>query len=280
MKTLQSSLPTKANRRFFLTAASSFTLSLLFASCSNGQTAEQKQVIKVGVTWTIAEDVLKYVRDNLARQAGLEVQIVNLNDWVLPNTSLRDGAIDANFFEHRVFMEKAAKELNIPLVALNPVFKVSLGLFSKNLKSLDEIPQNATVTIANDDINRDQGLRLLEANGLIKLKPDVGEFATVRDIIENPKNLQIKEVEGVQTVRSINDVDFISSTADTVAQAGIKPNLLGKEEDLGDKYALALVTLRDKENDQKIQTLNKLMNDPKLKDFINQKYQGRVKPVF
>lgn len=268
----------KIDRRFFLTAASAFAASTLFASCSQGQA--QNETIKVGVTWTIAEDILKYVRDHLAAPAGLKVDIVVLNDWILPNTSLRDGAIDANFFQHKVYMNKAAKELNIPLVALNTVFKVSLGLFSKNLSSIDQIPQNATAVIANDDINRNQGLRLLEANGLIKIKSNAGEFATVRDITDNPKNLQIKEVEGVQTVRSINDADFIVSTADTVAQAGIKPLLLGKEENLGDRYALALVTLKGQENEPKIQKLNQLMNDPKLRDFINQKYQGRVQPVF
>ncbi|MEH1799255.1 MAG: MetQ/NlpA family ABC transporter substrate-binding protein [Nostoc sp.] len=279
-------------RRFFLTALGSLTSSFIFASCSqkspqsstnNTQTIsqkEQKEVIKVGVTGILSQDILKFVNNNIAAKEGLEIQVVTFNDWIQPNTALRDKVIDANFFQHRPFMNNASKELNLNLVALNTVYLNTLGLFSKNFKSVSEIPQNATVTIANDVINNDRGLRLLATNGLIKLKENPKKFVTQRDIAANPKNLQIKEVEGVQVVRAINDVDFIVSSAQTVALAGIEPNSMGEETAKDKKYALALVTLQGRENEPKIQKLNKLLVHPNVKDFINKEYKGRIIPVF
>ncbi|BAY21478.1 putative lipoprotein [Calothrix sp. NIES-2100] len=274
----------KTSRRFFLTAGSAFTTSLLFAGCSriSGTVAkaEEEETIKIGVTGIVSEDILKFINKNLAPQEKLKIEVVKFNDWIQPNTALRDKVIDANFFQHKPFMNNAAKELKINLVPLNTIYLNTLGLFSKNLKSMNEIPQNATVTIANDVINNDRGLRLLAANGLIKLKDNIGEFVTQRDIAANPKSLKIKEVEGVQVVRAINDVDFIVSSAQTVALAGIEPNSMGSETAKDKKYALALVTLQGRENEQKIQKLNNLLVNPQVRDFINKEYKGRLIPVF
>ncbi|MBD2731214.1 NLPA lipoprotein [Nostoc sp. FACHB-892] len=278
-------------RRFLLTALGSLTVSSIFASCSQQSTQnftntqiisqkEQKEVIKVGVTGILSQDILKFVNNNIAAKEGLEIQVVTFNDWIQPNTALRDKVIDANFFQHRPFMNNASKELNLNLVALNTVYLNTLGLFSKKFKSVSEIPQNATVTVANDVINNDRGLRLLATNGLIKLKENTKQFVTQRDIAANPKNLKIKEVEGVQVVRAINDVDFIVSSAQTVALAGIEPNSMGEETAKDKKYALALVTLQGRENEPKIQKLNKLLIHPDVKNFIDKEYKGRIIPVF
>jgi D-methionine transport system substrate-binding protein len=280
---------TQIGRRFVLTAGGAFFASLFFASCgqkqseltsNTAQASNQTDVIKVGVTGIVSEDILKFVNKNFAPQEKLKIEVVKFNDWIQPNTALRDKVIDANFFQHKPFMNNAIKELKINLVALNTVYLNTLGLFSKRLKSVNEIPQNASVTVANDVINNDRGLRLLAANGLIKLKENSKEFVTQKDIAENPKNLKIKEVEGVQVVRSINDVDFIVSTSQTVALAGIEPNSMGQETAKDTKYALALVTLQGRENEAKIQKLNKLLIHPQVRDFINKEYKGRLIPVF
>ncbi|MDM9384067.1 MetQ/NlpA family ABC transporter substrate-binding protein [Chlorogloeopsis sp. ULAP01] len=275
---------TKTGRRFVLTSGSILIASIIFAGCSriSGTVSPNSQddIIKVGVTGIVSEDILKFINNNLASQENLKIEIVKFNDWIQPNTALRDKLIDANFFQHKPFMNNAIQETKINLLALNPIYLNTLGLFSKQFKSVNEIPQNATVTIANDVINNNRGLRLLTANGLIQLKENAGEFVTQRDIAANPRNLQIKEVEGVQVVRAINDVDFIVSTAQTVALAGIEPNSMGAETAKDKKYALALVTLQGRENEAKIQKLNKLLVHPQVKDFINQEYKGRILPVF
>jgi D-methionine transport system substrate-binding protein len=275
---------TKTGRRVVLTAGSVFTASIVFAGCSpllgTSSTTKREDLIKVGVTGIVSEDILNFVNKNLLSQEKLKIEVVKFNDWIQPNVALKEKFIDANFFQHKPFMNNAIKELKINLVALNTIYLNTLGLFSKKLKSVNEVPQNATVTIANDVINNDRGLRLLAANNLIKLKENAREFVTQRDIAANPRNLKIKEVEGVQVVRAINDVDFIVSSAQTVALAGIEPHSMGQETAKDKKYALALVTLQGRENEAKIQKLNQLLVHPSVKDFIKKEYKGRLVPVW
>lgn len=279
----------KMNRKFFITAAASFTASIIFASCTTSQrlspsatapSTEQKAVIKVGVWAVISEDILKFVKDNLAAQEGLDIQIVKFNDWVQPNTSLRDGQIDANYFQHRPFMKNAAKQLNLNLVALNQGYLTPMGIYSKRFKSLAEVPQKATVAIYNDASNADRGLRLMAANGLIKLKDNLRELVSVKDIVDNPKNLQFKELEGPAIVRSLDDIDLAVFSASLRLQAGIELQPLVQETVADKIYAVGLVTVQGKENDPKIQKLNNLLTAPKVRDFINEKYRGAVLPVF
>jgi D-methionine transport system substrate-binding protein len=121
---------------------------------------------------------------------------------------------------------------------------------------------------------------VLENNGLVKIKPDVGEFPTIKDIAENPKNLQIKEVEGAQVVRAIDDVDFIVSEEQSIALSRLNPTPLGKVTTVADKYAIVLATWQGKENEPKIQKLNTLLKRPEVRDFIDKHFEGRIVPVF
>jgi D-methionine transport system substrate-binding protein len=287
----------KNHRRFFIIATSAFTASLIFSSCSTNQSQspgnnttntaaypiqvkQQKDVIKVGVWAVISEDILKYVQGNLAPNEGLNIQIVKFNDWIQPNTALKDGQIDANYFQHNPFMKNATKQLNLNLVMLHQGFLTPIGIYSRRVKSLAEVPQKATVAIYSDRSNGDRSLRLLADKGLIKLKENVAELATVQDIAANPKNLQIKELEGPAIVRSLDDVDLAVFSAGLRLQAGLQLQPLEQESIAQKRYAVGLVTLQDKQNDPRIQKLNKLLTDSKVKDFINQKYQGAVLSVF
>ncbi|MDM9384066.1 MetQ/NlpA family ABC transporter substrate-binding protein [Chlorogloeopsis sp. ULAP01] len=284
-------------RRFLLIAVSSFTASIVFSGCNNNQNQtsgnsttnitaspvqnnQQKEVIKVGVWAVISEDILRYVKDNLAANEGLDIQIVKFNDWIQPNTALRDGEIDANYFQHSPFMKNASKQLNLNLVMLNPGFLTPLGIYSKRFKSLSEVPQKATIAIYQDRSNGDRSLRLLADQGLIKLKDNVGELATVQDVAANPKNLQFRELDGPAIVRSLDDVDLAVFSAGLRLQAGLQLQPLVQETLAQKHYAVGLVTLQAKENDPKIQKLNRLLVDSRVKDFINQKYQGAVLAVF
>ncbi|MBD2433449.1 MULTISPECIES: MetQ/NlpA family ABC transporter substrate-binding protein [Fischerella] len=284
-------------RRFFIMAVGSFAASIIFSSCTNNQselasknttnpaeniaqTSQQKEVIKVGVWAVIFEDILQYVKDNLAANEGLDIQIVKFNDWIQPNTALRDGEIDANYFQHSPFMNNAAKQLNLNLVMLNPGFLTPLGIYSNKFKSLSEVPQKATIAIYKDRSNGDRSLRLLADQGLIKLKDSVGELATVQDIAANPKNLQFQELDGPAIVRSLDDVDLAVFSAGLRLQAGLQLQPLVQETLAQKRYAVGLVTLKARENDPKIQKLSKLLVDSRVKDFINQKYQGAVLAVF
>ena len=197
------------------------------------------------------------------------------------NNALKSGEIDANYFQHRLFMEDSAKRLKLNLVMLNQTYLTPIGIYSKKFKSLNEVPNGATTAIQNDASNQDRTLKFLQAQKLIKLKDTSGNLFTVKDIVENPKNLQFKELEGPVIVRGLDDVDlgaFLGSLLIQAKQLDLRP--LAQETTTDKRYALGLVTLQGKENDPRIQKLNQLIVNPKVKNFIKSTYKNAVVAVF
>ncbi|MBN3960888.1 MAG: NLPA lipoprotein [Nostoc sp. NMS8] len=283
------------NRRYFILGTGSAIASVLFASCTSSQnqstgtpTIQNVSVlqktgkVKVGVWSVIAEDILKFIQKDLASSQGLEIQIVQLSDWVQVNTALKSGEIDANYFQHQLFMEDSSKRLNLDLVMLNRSYITLYGFYSKRLKqkSLSEIPAGATIAIPNDVSNRDRTLKLLQTNGLIKLKEKSGELLTVKDISDNPKSLKIQELESPALVRALDDIDLAVMSSSIPIQAKLDLQPIVREHTNDQRLAVGLVTLRGKENDPNIQKLNQLLINPKVKDFINTTYKGSLFPVF
>lgn len=282
------------NRRYFLLGTGSAIASVFFASCSSNKNqststptnsavpaSQQTSTIKIGVWSVIAEDILKFIQKELATSQGLEIQIVKFSDWVQVNNALKSGEIDANYFQHRLFMEDSAKRLNLNLVMLNQTYLTPIGIYSKKIKSLSEIPNGATIAIQSDASNQDRTLKFLQSQKLVKLKDTSGNLFTVKDIVENSKNLQFKELEGPAIVRGLDDVvvgAFLGSLLIQAKQLDLRP--IVQESTKDKRYALGLVTLQGKENDPKIQKLNQLIIDPKVKEFIKNTYQDAVVPVF
>ncbi|QLE41586.1 hypothetical protein FD723_14945 [Nostoc sp. C052] len=290
----------KINRRFFVITAISFTASTLFASCSspnspsntavntsakttaNTVATTQEEKIKVGVSPVPAGEILEFVKKNLAPAAGLNIEIVTFSDSVQDNFALRDKQIDANYFQHLPFMEDFGKQHNIKMVALNPPIHLNpVGIYSKRHKSLAEVPKNGLVIIPGDINNAHRALKVLEEAKLIKLKNNPGVLVSIKDIVENPKNLQIKEVISGQLLPSLPDVDLGVMTGATVLAGGMRTDkdALALESAKNPLYAVTLTTLQGQENDPKIQKLYKLLRDQKVKDFIKEKYQGAVIPI-
>jgi D-methionine transport system substrate-binding protein len=238
--------------------------------------------LKVGVSPVPHGEILKFVKDNLAAQAGLDIEIVEFSDYVQPNLALKDGQLAANYFQHVPYMEDFGKEHNIDLVAVAKVHIEPLGIYSKKVKSLADVPDNAVVAIPNDATNSGRALRLLAANGLITLKDSAGIGATIQDISANPKQLQIKELEAAQLPRSLDDTTLSVINGNYAIGIGLNPSkdalVLEKGED--NPYANILTVLKGHENDAGIQTLAKLLTSPEVKKFIEEKYQGSVLPAF
>lgn len=163
--------------------------------------------LKVGTTAAFAPALETTV--NEARKQGLDVELIEFSDWIAPNVSLNSGDIDVNYFQHIPFLENANAAGGFNLVPYAKGIINNVGLYSKKYKSLDQLPQGATVAIANDPINSGRGLQLLAKAGLITLKPGVGYKATEEDIVANPKNIKILQVEAVQLVRAYDDADLV-----------------------------------------------------------------------
>ena len=182
------------------------TLLLTLAVLTGLAHANEKPLI-VGTTAAFAIPLETAVEE--AKKQGLSVKLVEFTDWIAPNVSLAAGDIDVNYFQHIPFLENANAAGGFNLVPYAKGIINNVGLYSKKYKSLDQLPQGATVAIANDPINSGRGLQLLAKAGLITLKPGVGYKATEEDIIANPKNIKILQVEAVQLVRAYDDADLV-----------------------------------------------------------------------
>ena len=247
------------------------------SACSSGTSASD--TLKVGVSPVPHAQILKYVADNLASQKGLKIEVVEFTDYVQPNTALVDGSLDANYFQTVPYLETFTKESGAKVEWVGPVHVEPLGLYSKKVKKLDELPQNAKVAVANDATNEARGLELLEANGLIKLK--AVDQPTTRDVAENPKNLQFVPLEAAQLPRSLEDTDASVINGNYAIDAGLKPatDSLALEKAEGNPNANGLVTRTELKDDKRIRELAELLGSQQVKDYIKQTFNGSVIPV-
>lgn len=254
------------------------------AATEAATTAATKEpiTIKIGVSPVPHGDIINFVKDNLAAAAGLNIEVVEFTDYVQPNLALNDGTIDANYFQHVPYLTDFNKEHGTDLVSVAAIHIEPLGIYSKKIKSLDEITDGAVVAIPNDATNAGRALNLLAANGLITLKEGVGYSATVDDITENPKNLQIKELEAAQLVRSLDDTTLSVINGNYALEGGLTPSkdALALESAENNPYANVLVVKKGHESDEGIQILIKLLTSPEVKKFIEEKYNGSVIPAF
>lgn len=251
-------------------------------AASGGATAGQTVTLKVGASPVPHAEILKFVQDNLAAAAGLNIEIEEFTDYVQPNVALNDKQIDANFFQHVPYMQDQAKQRGVDMVAVTSVHIEPLGIYSNQIKSLQEIGDQAVVAIPNDATNGGRALQLLATNGLLTLAEGVGANATVQDITANPKQLQIEELEAAQLPRALDDADIAVINMNYALEANLKPktDALALEAGKDNPYANVLAVLRDRQNDPNIQKLTQLLNSPQVKQFIEEKYQGAVLAAF
>lgn len=241
------------------------------------------EVIKVGASVTPHAEILAQVKDTLKEQ-GYDLQIVEYNDYVLPNTALEDGDLDANFFQHQPYLDDFNKENNTHLVSVAAVHFEPFGLYAGKTASLDDLQDGATVAVPNDTTNEARALLLLEAQGLIKLKEDAGLQATVLDIVENPKNLQIQEIEAAQIVRSLPDVDIAAINGNYAKEGGLDvADAIAVEASdslAAETYANVIAVKEGNENSAKTQALVNAVLSDDVKNYIKETYGNAVVPVF
>ncbi|MER5645874.1 MetQ/NlpA family ABC transporter substrate-binding protein [Streptosporangium sp. NPDC002524] len=237
--------------------------------------------LKVGVNPVPHGEVLKYVKDNLAAKAGLNLEIVEFTDYVQPNTQLDEGNLDANYFQHIPYLEEFSKGKDIKLSWVVPVHIEPLGLYSKKIKNVSELAQGAQVALPNDASNLGRSLKLLADNGVITLKEGVGVKATERDVADNPKALEFKPLEAAQLPRSLEDVDAAIVNGNYALEAGLQPatDSLILEKGEGNPYANGLVTVPAKVEDPRVKKLAEILTGPEVKKFIEDTYKGAVLPA-
>jgi D-methionine transport system substrate-binding protein len=264
------------DRRHALAIAAAIALSA-FGFASRGDAAEP---LKVGTSGGPIADILQFAAAR-AREQGLDVKVVEFSDWVTPNEALQSGDIDANLFQHTPFLNNAVGARGYTFTAIAPTYVLPVGLYSKKISKLSEVHAGTRVAVANDPVNEARGLLLFEKAGLIKLREGIGEKASVRDIVENPKSLKFLEIEAPQLPRVLDDVELAQVSINYLIASGGDPESLLIADGFGDpRYALQFVSRTDKKDDPRLQRFVSIYRSPEVKDYITKKYGRFIVPVW
>lgn len=238
--------------------------------------AEKKKTIKVGATAGPQAQVLEAVKPLLAKE-GVDMQIVEFNDFATPNAVLNDGDLDANSFQHKPFLEAQIKDRKYQLTPIGQTVILPMGLYSKKIKALDELKDGVTVAIPNDPSNGGRALLLMQAKGLIKLKPDSGILPGPGDITENPKKLKIVEVEAAQAPRVLDDAELVAVNANYAINAGLDPSKDSIAiEDKNSPYACVIVVQTKNKDDETMKKFVKAYQSPEVEKFIKDTFKGSI----
>ena len=245
-------------------------------------TADGQTTITVGANITPHAEILREAKDILAKE-GINLEVVEIEDSVTPNTSLAEGSIDANFFQHQPYLDDFNSQNGTDLVSIGAVHYEPFGLYSSKYTSVDEIPDGAVIAVPNSTTNEARALLLLEQEGLMKLKEGVGIEATVNDIVENPHNISFKEADPATLPRVLADVDAAVINGNYAIEGGLSiKDALATEADDGvaaKTYANIVVTTEDKKDDPALQRLVEVLQSDEIKEFINSNYDGAVVPI-
>ncbi|WP_068455029.1 MetQ/NlpA family ABC transporter substrate-binding protein [Aedoeadaptatus pacaensis] len=196
-------------------------LLLTATACGKKEDANIKETVKLGV---VGDDQRLWEKAaELAAKDGIKIELVHFSDYNTPNDALLNGDIDLNAFQHKAFLDAYNASKNTDLVPIGRTFISPIGAYSDKIKDLKDVPQNGKVSIPNDTTNGGRSLFLLEAAGLIKLKDDVGVSPTKDDIVENPKNITIDELDAAQVARTLPDVDAAVINTNLAIDAGLSP---------------------------------------------------------
>lgn len=251
------------------------------AETTGGSAALSDEPLRVGATPVPHVEILRFVQDELARRAGLNLEIEEFTDYVVPNTALADGQLDANYFQTPSYLEDQSSARGFDFVSVADVHIEPLGLYSNDIRSIDDIPDGAQVAIPNDAANEARALRLLDANGIIGLEDPESETATPRDVADNPHDLEFTEVEAAQTPRALDDADLAVINGNYALEADLAPadDALVLERAEGNPNVNLLVTTPELESDPRIVELARLLRSPEVRQFIEQQYRGAVIPA-
>ena len=263
-------------------------LTLTLAGC--GETTEPAQpaaaakdaavTITVGASPVPHADILKFITPQLAKE-GVTLKVMEFTDYIKPNLSLADKEIDANFFQHKPYLDEFCADRGLKLSSLTAVHIEPMGVYSRKVKGIADVAEGAQVAIPNDPTNGGRALKVLETAGLIKLKPEAGILATVGDVAENPKKVKFIEIESAQLPRALDDVDLAVINSNYALGANLNPLKDAIAIEAKDSpYANVVAVRTGEENRAEFQKLKAALSSPELKKFLEEQYKGAVVPAF
>lgn len=257
------------------------------ASTATGDTAEtaaegELETLKVGASPAPHTEILEAAKAQMAEK-GYDLEIVEYVDYVQPNLALDAGDLDANYFQHITYLEDFNEERGTKLASAGNIHYEPFGLYAGKTATLEELADGAQVAVPNDATNEARALLLLEEQGLIQLKEGAGLAATKKDIVENPKNLDIVEMEAAQIPRSLDSVDMAVINGNYAIDAGLKvADALAVEaadSEAAEKYANVVAVQEGHETDPGIQALVEVLKGEEIRTFMDTTYGGAVVPL-
>lgn len=266
-----------------------FTLLLVvLGACGNEEKTatevkndEPKEVtLKISASSTPHAEILEYIAPDLEKE-GVKLDVVITQDGIQTNQQTADKDLDANFFQHTPFLNQVNKDSGLDLISVKGVHIEPFGVYSKKIKSIDELSEGAQVAIPKDPVNFSRALELFAANQIIELTSDKTENFTVEDITKNEKKIKFVPVDGPLLVRSLDDVEASAINTNYALEGGFKPLedaliIEGNES----PYVNILVARPDNKDSESIQKLAAALTTEKVKQFILDKYEGAVVPAF
>jgi D-methionine transport system substrate-binding protein len=238
------------------------------------------QTLRVGIMSAEDEDIWAVVSKEAAKQ-GLTLKLVVFNDYTQPNEALENSELDANAFQHKPYLDNQIKTRGYHIVPVGYTAVWPIGLYSRKHKAIADLPEGAVIGVPNDPSNEGRALKLLEAQGLIKVKPEAGILATTADITENPKKLEIKELDAGIVGRSIDDLDAAVVNTDWALKSQLaQQDRLATEAVEGNPYRNFIAVKEGHENDAWVKTLVASYQNETVKAALATIYKGTALPAW
>ncbi|WP_448203949.1 MetQ/NlpA family ABC transporter substrate-binding protein [Azospirillum sp. sgz302134] len=252
---------------------------MALALLSFGASAAEK--IKLGVMGG-AEEQIAEVAKKVAAKNGLDVELITFSDYAIPNAALDSGDLDANAFQHKPYLDAQIQARGYHIVPIGYTIVEPMGLYSRKVKSIADLKPGAKIGIPNDPSNGGRALNLLAANGLLKIKEGKGLTPSVLDIAENPRKLDLVEIEAPQLPRALDDFDGAVINTDFAVNSGLHPakDALIQEPRQGNPYG-NFIAVREKDKDRPVfKTLVSAYQSQEVKDFLETQFKGAILPAW
>ncbi len=251
---------------------------------SEEEASDFDKEIVIGANATPHAEILEQVRAVLEAE-GYTLKIVVYEDYVQPNVALQSGDLDANYFQHLPYLEQFNEENGADLVSAGAIHYEPYGIYPGKAASIDDLKEGSQIAVSNDASNEARALLLLEAQGIIKLKENVGLKATKNDIVENPKKVEIVEIEAAQLARSLQDVDLAVINGNYAIEAGLNVSkdaiaVEDKDSVAAQTYGNIIAVKAGNENREDIKALVAALQSEEIRQYINDTYDGAVIPIF
>jgi D-methionine transport system substrate-binding protein len=262
-------------KKSFLHTALLIATCLLFTGC-----AKSKPTLKVAATPVPHAEMLEFVKPDL-KEKGIDLEVIVIDDYNIPNRSLANKEVDANFFQHIPFLDSQIEQFHYSIDCFAKIHIEPMGVYSKKIHSLAELEKNGVIAIPNDPTNEGRALALLHQNEVIELADPTNLQATVLDIVKNPRNLKFKEIDAAMLARVLPDVDAAVINTNFALEAGLSPLKDAIVLEGSNSPYVNILAIRSGDEDRPdLQALKDAMTTDKMRKFILDKYKGAVIPVF